>query len=397
MLSVVSLLSLSCLERPSQTLFLCALLSFESQPLLCCCEKHLWSWRQREGGEGAPPRSTKRAGTSRAARMVNPSKDVLDDLCMRFVLNCPEEELRSWERLLFQVEQAHWFYEDHIRPENTKLKSFALKDFVKTLFENCSVLKPYKAQVGEILSQFNAYKLLVPVMGAIIMDEEMEHCLLLRGVKSSSSWGFPKGKVDENEADINCAVREVLEETSLDISSMVSEEDAIEITVRSQRRKMYLVHGVDRQTLFAPQMRGEVGNYAWMPISELPTKKEAEGAGVMTEEEGRCKFWAVWRFVKPLKSWIKKQKQKKKKKQKDKLVVLKKKKKTATTAATSATTAALPPPKKASPLSKNFVPAGGSEAKTKAPTLFSVEDFRFDKEAILSQLELGLVGLTGKA
>merc|ERR1712188_245651 len=166
---------------------------------------------------------------------------------------------------------------------------------------------------------------------------------------------------------------------------MVSEENSIEVKVRNQQRKMCIVAGVDRQTLFAPQMRGEVGNYAWMPISELPTKKEAEGAGVMTEEEGRCKFWAVWRFVKPLKSWIKKQKQKKK--QKDKLVVLKKKKKTAITAATSATTAALPTIKNSSPLSKNFVPAGGSEAKTKAPTMFSVEDFRFDKEALLSQLE----------
>ena len=62
--------------------------------------------------------------------MVNPGKEVLDDLCMRFVLNCPEEELRSWERLLFQVEQAHWFYEDHVRPENTQLRSFSLKDFV---------------------------------------------------------------------------------------------------------------------------------------------------------------------------------------------------------------------------------------------------------------------------
>ena len=84
--------------------------------------------------------------------MVNPGKEVLDDLCMRFVLNCPEEELRSWERLLFQVEQAHWFYEDHVRPENTQLRSFSLKDFVKTLFTTCSVLKPYKAQVADILN-----------------------------------------------------------------------------------------------------------------------------------------------------------------------------------------------------------------------------------------------------
>ena len=65
-LSVVSLLSLSCLERPSQTLFLCALLSFESQPLLCCCEKHLWSWRQREGGGRGPRRGVPKEQALRA-------------------------------------------------------------------------------------------------------------------------------------------------------------------------------------------------------------------------------------------------------------------------------------------------------------------------------------------
>ena len=39
--------------------------------------------------------------------MTKPSKDILDDLCMRFVLNCPDEELMSWERLLFQVSSTH--------------------------------------------------------------------------------------------------------------------------------------------------------------------------------------------------------------------------------------------------------------------------------------------------
>ena len=37
---------------------------------------------------------------------------MLDDLAMRFVVNCPQEEQESFERLLFQVEQAFWFYQD---------------------------------------------------------------------------------------------------------------------------------------------------------------------------------------------------------------------------------------------------------------------------------------------
>ena len=37
-------------------------------------------------------------------------KDVIDDLAIRFVVNCPAEEQESFERLLFQVEAAFWFY-----------------------------------------------------------------------------------------------------------------------------------------------------------------------------------------------------------------------------------------------------------------------------------------------
>ena len=64
-----------------------------------------------------------------------------------------------------------------------------------------------------IFKKFNAYKQGVPTRGAIILDPGMEHCLLLRGYKSNGTWGFPKGKVNENESDLDCAVREVYEET----------------------------------------------------------------------------------------------------------------------------------------------------------------------------------------
>jgi hypothetical protein len=50
-------------------------------------------------------------------------------VCSRFVLNAPEEELRSFERILFYVEQAHWFYEDYTMEQNQYLKSLTLREF----------------------------------------------------------------------------------------------------------------------------------------------------------------------------------------------------------------------------------------------------------------------------
>jgi hypothetical protein len=47
----------------------------------------------------------------------------------RFIINVPEAELASVERICFQVEQAHWFYEDFIREIKPDLPSFQLKTF----------------------------------------------------------------------------------------------------------------------------------------------------------------------------------------------------------------------------------------------------------------------------
>lgn len=47
----------------------------------------------------------------------------------RFIVNVPEQELKSLERICFQVEQAHWFYEDFVRLLQPNLPSFHLKTF----------------------------------------------------------------------------------------------------------------------------------------------------------------------------------------------------------------------------------------------------------------------------
>ena len=50
-------------------------------------------------------------------------------MCSRFVLNVPKEDQQSFERILFLVEYAHWFYEDNTVEKNPSLKSFNLKEF----------------------------------------------------------------------------------------------------------------------------------------------------------------------------------------------------------------------------------------------------------------------------
>ena len=103
-----------------------------------------------------------------------PPPDLLQDLCSRFILNCPAEELQSFERLLFLVEQArrrrshadvtgrvsprwlrltrserqaHWFYEDFCRTaQGRALRSFSLREFAELMFEQHPSLEQHKVR-----------------------------------------------------------------------------------------------------------------------------------------------------------------------------------------------------------------------------------------------------------
>lgn len=89
------------------------------------------------------------------------------------------------------------------------MRTLSLKEFTGLIFKQCGCLQQYSHLLTDILKRFVAYKLTVPCMGAILLDPSMQKCLLVRGFKSHSSWGFPRGKVNRNEPDIDCAIREV--------------------------------------------------------------------------------------------------------------------------------------------------------------------------------------------
>ena len=48
----------------------------------------------------------------------------------------------------------------------------------------------------------------VSIFVCIIMNR-LSQCVLVKGWKSSSGWGFPKGKINETEPPPTCAIREV--------------------------------------------------------------------------------------------------------------------------------------------------------------------------------------------
>ena len=58
--------------------------------------------------------------------------------------------------------------------------------------------------------------------------------LVVQGWWSRNSWGFPKGKVNEEELPHECAVREVIEETNVDVSSLIDSRHFLEKVINDQ-------------------------------------------------------------------------------------------------------------------------------------------------------------------
>jgi mRNA-decapping enzyme subunit 2 len=93
------------------------------------------------------------------------------------------------------------------------------------LFQACPLLHQWSDH-EHAFSTFMQYKTRVPVCGAIMLNDTWDkvlgsarltdyinltrhQCVLVKGWKSSSGWGFPKGKINEDEPKHTCAIREV--------------------------------------------------------------------------------------------------------------------------------------------------------------------------------------------
>lgn len=61
---------------------------------------------------------------------------------------------------------------------------------------------------------------MVPTFGAILLDDTLSSILLVQSYMATS-WGFPKGKINEEEDPVDCACREVRKTYILNIQRTI--------------------------------------------------------------------------------------------------------------------------------------------------------------------------------
>lgn len=154
---------------------------------------------------------------------------------------------------------------------------------------------------------------MIPVGGLIMLNDALDKVVLVRGFKNGSSWMFPRGKVDQREEDLACAVRETLEETGFDAKAngLIPRDGALkklEQQLNGQKVMLFIVPNVPEDFPFEPRARNEIGAIEWYKLADLPgwnRKKKVQDAA--TAATKGLKAFQVSPFLGELRNWIKEQ------------------------------------------------------------------------------------------
>lgn len=168
----------------------------------------------------------------------------------------------------------------------------------------------------QAFEEFLMYKNRIPVRGAIMLNHAMDSAVLVKGWKKQAAWSFPRGKISKDEDDLDCAIREVYEETGFDIreAGLVPNADEakyIDIPMREQHIRLYVFRDVPMDTNFEPRTRKEISKIDWFKLADLPAfrKKNVNPVDHAEVAKNANKFYMVAPFLVPLKKWVQQQKQ----------------------------------------------------------------------------------------
>ncbi|KAF5287707.1 hypothetical protein FQA39_LY15807 [Lamprigera yunnana] len=227
--------------------------------------------------------------------------DILSDLITRFLIFVPPESKQNLIRICFQIELAHWYYLDFYVANDSSLKGCSITEFATHVFQHIPSLQQYCDKITEIMDEWKMYKQSVPTYGAILLSADLTHVVLVQSYFSKSSWGFPKGKVNQEEDPTHCAIREVLEETGFDITNYIDPNLYLEAIIHEQLVRLYVIMGISMDTKFQPKTRNEIKACEWFAIADLPNNKK--------DVTPKCKigvnrnaFFMVLPFIKRIKA-----------------------------------------------------------------------------------------------
>ena len=111
--------------------------------------------------------------------------------------------------------------------------------------------------------------------GAIVYKKESDELKFLLVYQSNGHYSFPKGHVEANETEIETALREIKEETNLDVEIDENFRYVISYLVESKNIYKDAVYFIAMPTTFdLKKQEGEIDECSWNNYDEVIKKLE---------------------------------------------------------------------------------------------------------------------------
>ena len=109
----------------------------------------------------------------------------------------------------------------------------------------------------------------------VMVTNDQDEVLSLERIKSWPGITFPGGHLEADESVLDCARREVLEETGIRIHQL--RLTGLIHWLNRENGERYLVHCVRSKALGGSLHDSAEGPVAWLPLAELPTVRLCPG------------------------------------------------------------------------------------------------------------------------
>lgn len=158
--------------------------------------------------------------------------------------------------------------------EKHKLNTCTFDELWHDIWGNVNAINQYKTEENSSRNKFNHLKQGVQYKANKFSLSEMIEESKQYTIWDEPEWGFPKGRRNFNESDLDCALREFNEETGIDTKSIKLIENLFPFeeiftgsNYKSYKHKYYLaVNKFDVSNNFF--QKSEVGDMKWLTLEE---------------------------------------------------------------------------------------------------------------------------------
>ena len=223
--------------------------------------------------------------------------DLLEYLAETYLYHLSTEDKSNPVLICCILEQAYWWSikEGSIDPETSFIS------FTSDIFHHVNFLQRYKTNVAEIVNDFETFKRSVPIFGTVILNRTLSRVLLVKN--TYQNWSFPVGKIMKGENEIDCAIRETLEETGLNMHDRIDMLDYFVCNYNGKKCKVFVIRDTEGSTpkSCCPY---EIIDVCWFAISALPLFIGDELYADKRMNVGSKRFRRTIPFMQQLIKWI---------------------------------------------------------------------------------------------